>query len=616
MLTSDRALDAAWLAAFGPGLELIGAPAHWAPSIIESPSGRIIFDGVLHNQVELRRALGAHDQGGSSDAELVGEAYRAWGEAAVRRLRGVFALIIADTAREDLLCARDPAGVHPLFYVEVGRRILLSPSVAILLAEEGVSTELNRATLVARLTRRWLAPEETYFSSVRRVPAGHVVQVGRDGRRVYRYWTPVPVDRPIEWIPDDEAPERFEAALSQSIARILALGPGGLYMSGGLDSSMLAMISADLCRRRGWPAPLGLSLLFSLSDLDEARVQRGVATQLALPQIQLPFDEAAGPRGTFAAALEMTRTLPAPLALIWRPALMRLALDGRERGCRVILAGDGGDEWLWDNPIQAADLLRALDVPGLYRLWRIYARSYHFSPSEAFRIVMWRCALKPVIPQVWRRAALAAGARRLVLRRGRVNAIRTAASPSWVAPDPTLRAQVAERLEESYARRATAPRTESFYLRDTRSRLDAPEKWFRDEETFLIGRRTGVSVREPFWDPDLIELLVRVRPQARSARGLAKALVRRPLARRFPGLGFEHQRKSWLGRALLSVLTTQTAAAREIVGPLRALEDLGVVDGRQLGALLDESLAGNGPAWQLVWAWEVFNLEEWARVHA
>ena len=57
-----------------------------------------------------------------------------------------------------------------------------------------------------------------------------------------------------------------------------------------------------------------------------------------------------------------------------------------------------------------------------------------------------------------------------------------------------------------------------------------------------MGRRTGVPVREPFWDPDLIELLVRVRPAARSADGLAKALVRRPLTGRFPGLGFERQR--------------------------------------------------------------------------
>ena len=113
-----------------------------------------------------------------------------------------------------------------------------------------------------------------------------------------------------------------------------------------------------------------------------------------------------------------------------------------------------------------------------------------------------------------------------------------------MAPDPTLRAQVVERLEASYAEMRSDPGTDGYYLRDTRSRLESADKWFREEETFLVGQRQGMPVREPFWDPDLIEFLVRVRPRARSAGGLAKALVRRPLAGRFPGLGFESQRKS------------------------------------------------------------------------
>ena len=130
-----------------------------------------------------------------------------------------------------------------------------------------------------------------------------------------------------------------------------------------------------------------------------------------------------------------------------------------------------------------------------------------------------------------------------------------------------------------------------------------------------MGRRTGVPVREPFWDPDLIDLLVRVRPQARSTDGLAKALVRRPLARRFPELGFERQRKSWMGRALQSVLESQTVAARQAVGPLRNLVELGVIDDRQLAAVTEDALAGRASRWRLGWAWEALNLEAWTRAH-
>jgi hypothetical protein len=153
----------------------------------------------------------------------------------------------------------------------------------------------------------------------------------------------------------------------------------------------------------------------------------------------------------------------------------------------------------------------------------------------------------------------------------------------------------------------------SYYSRDTRARLDSGERCFRNEENFLVGRRTGVPVREPYWDPDLVDFLVRVGPKARNAGDRAKALVRLPLARRFPELGFEHQRKGWMGSAVLSVLVTQSGAARKAVGNPRVLEELGVVDGRQLDRLLDDALAGKVSRWLLLWAWDVLMLETWAR---
>jgi asparagine synthase (glutamine-hydrolysing) len=612
---------ASWLAAVGlpggarpPDLALLDTPADGSPAVSRRPGICILFDGTLHDRTELRAQLAGGLPPEPTDADLVGEAYHRWGEDMVGRFRGVFALIIADHARDVVLCARDPLGIRPLFCADVGQTLLLSPSIETLLRHPGVSADLNRASLVARLTRRWPAGEETYFRHVRRVLPGHVMRVRRDARRASRYWNPVLPEGPAAWIPDDEAPARFEAALERAVDRCLDGGPAGIYMSGGLDSSMLAMIGADLCRKEGLDPPCGLSLLFSV-DRDEGAVQRGVAAALGLSQRQVPFEEAAGAAGSLGAALAMTRGLPAPLTVMWRPALQHLASIGRERGCRVILAADGADEWLWTNPILAADLLRSLDLPGLHRLWRTYSRSYHFSSRQAFRIVVWHYGIRQLVPDACRAAAVRMGGGRLVQRRMRARAGRDAGSPPWIAPDPALRAEVAEQLEAAYARAEAEPKGDSYYLRDTRSRLDAPEKWAREEETFLVGCRTGVPVREPFWDPELIELLVRVRPAARSAGGLAKALVRRPLTERFPGLGFERQRKSNLGAALLSVLETQARPVRQAMGELRALADLGVLDGGQVRVLMDDALAGRSHRHRLGWVWELLNLEAWIRAH-
>src|SRR5262249_57988595 len=111
------------------------------------------------------------------------------------------------------------------------------------------------------------------------------------------------------------------------------------------------------------------------------------------------------------------------------------------------------------------------------------------------------------------------------------------APEAWIAPDPALRAQLARRAEETRERGGASARPgRSAYEIDIQSRLDDPRTWLRTEETFMLGRRWGVSVLDPFWDADLVDLLARVRPEIRNRRGVSKALVRGPPPRPFPHL--------------------------------------------------------------------------------
>jgi hypothetical protein len=125
----------------------------------------------------------------------------------------------------------------------------------------------------------------------------------------------------------------------------------------------------------------------------------------------------------------------------------------------------------------------------------------------------------------------------------------------------------------------------------------------------------GLSLRQPFWDPDLIECVVRIRPHVRSAGGQAKALVRRPLARRFPGLGFDRRPKSSLGGPFLEVVTAQAGAVHTAIGGIQTLGELGVADPEPVREGLDAALAGRGPAGWLWSIWDILNLEAWARAH-
>ena len=88
----------------------------------------VLFDGYLYDRAELMKGPFAGQNGGPSDPRLVLEAYRRHGEGVVSRLSGRFALVLWDSEQDLVLCARDPLGIHPLFYAEVGDELRLSSS--------------------------------------------------------------------------------------------------------------------------------------------------------------------------------------------------------------------------------------------------------------------------------------------------------------------------------------------------------------------------------------------------------------------------------------------------------------------------------------------------------
>jgi hypothetical protein len=188
-----------------------------------------------------------------------------------------------------------------------------------------------------------------------------------------------------------------------------------------------------------------------------------------------------------------------------------------------------------------------------------------------------------------------------------------AAPPAWLAPDPTLRRQLDERWEERSLR--DKPESESFYLREAKTGLDHPLVSWEIEELFNFGQMAGVRMLHPIWDPDLVDLLYRTPPFLLIREGRTKGLVRASLARRFPDLGFEQQRKIEATRFYSSLIFRDARNIwRQLQGG-RTLSQLGVVDERAMGPgfdrLMDRERIGEAHL-----AWSILNLESWARAHA
>jgi asparagine synthetase B (glutamine-hydrolysing) len=393
------------------------------------------------------------------------------------------------------------------------------------------------------------------------------------------------------------------------VERFLELGSAGVFLSGGLDSVTVAAVATKLSRDRHAPEPLALSLGFSDPEANEQAVQRGVASGLGLRQVLTPLEEASGPDGLVASALELSARWPVPLVnSLWLPAYLYLAREGRQRGCHVILTGHGGDEWLTVTPYYAADLIFALDIPGLLRLWDNHRRSYPIPPLTVLRSLLWQFGTRPLLGLAAERVA----PRWKQTRRQRV----FDSAPGWIAPDPGLRQELERRTLGSMEERRRPGR---IYLSEMNRALDHALVAMELEEMFESGRRLGVRFAHPFWDADLLTFLYRTPPDLLNRGGRSKGLVRGALARRFPELGFEVHRKVTGNTTARTMYVEEGRHAWRRLGGVTALAELGIVDGQRARRVVEDLLAlpvapeKNVHSYRI---WDILTLEAWVRAHA
>jgi hypothetical protein len=214
-----------------------------------------------------------------------------------------------------LLVARDQIGIEPIFYARCGARgWVLSPSPDVLTSHPAVSRDPDAVAISEWLCGWFPAVEDTAYRDVKRVPPGSVVTFPE--ANVRRYWDTFEEGRPTEWLREKDL-EQFEPLLRRAVGRATQGEAPAIFLSGGIDSISVAVTASDLAARND--RPLALSLVFPDEASSEEAIQKGVARQLGIDQVLLPFAEAAGPRGLLAEALEISATWPQPMWNIWSP---------------------------------------------------------------------------------------------------------------------------------------------------------------------------------------------------------------------------------------------------------------------------------------------------------
>ncbi len=214
-------------------------------------AGVLVCDVRIDNRHELAQgwSLGS-DAAGLPDSAYVARALDAWHEEASAHLYGAFAFVHWDTRSRRLLLARSPFGERPLFYWSSPRTFAFATMPKGLFASGLTTRTIDEPFLADVLAQERLDPGGSYFRGVKRVPAGHVLVVTADSTRPVRVWRPERI-RELRLSTDDAYVDAFLDVYSRAVRDVLrSRGRVGVMLSGGLDSSSVAAMSAPMLAAR------------------------------------------------------------------------------------------------------------------------------------------------------------------------------------------------------------------------------------------------------------------------------------------------------------------------------------------------------------------------------
>jgi asparagine synthase (glutamine-hydrolysing) len=493
--------------------------AHTRLAIIDlSPTGRqpmstvdgrftLVYNGEVYNHPELRReleVLGVRFRG-TSDTEVLLEAFARWGEAAIRRFRGMFALGIWDAERRSLLLARDHMGIKPLYFTAGPDGVAFASEVRALVATGFAEPRPSRRAIASYLATGSVAEPDTIFEGISPLPPGALLEHTDAGTRLSPYW-----ELPLETVePTNEtaAIEDVRATLAEAIRlQLVADVPVGIFLSGGMDSTVIASFAA-----RASAGPLNtFTVTFDEETYNEEQHAAEVARRIgsAHHQVRLSGGEA-------------MKSLPAAIDALDQPSVdgfntYFVSKSAHAAGLKVALSGLGGDEvfagyasFSGFGPLLTAGRAARRMTPFLDRAARALGKPFGSLPQRGKKLL----------------DALRAGGapeKTYSVMRSMFGPeqIGSLLSPEFAHEAASLMSNVPERLEPLAERGAMDPENVysaleiSNYLRNTLLR-----------DTDVMSMCHALEVRAPLLDHVLVERVIRLPGRMKLGGGINKPLL-------------------------------------------------------------------------------------------
>lgn len=296
----------------------------------------IAVNGEIFNYQSLRDLLEAEsvEFKTASDSEIPLHLYKKYGLDFVNHLDGMYAIAIMDEHHGELILARDPVGIKPLYTAVTENGVAFASEPSALVASGWIAPQLNEDALPCFLNRQYVLGAETLFKGICRVSPGEVIRI-RQGEVADRYLVPLDL-RPHSHMSTEDALSTFDGLFSEKVTTHLQTeAPYGAFLSGGINSSAVVSRMADITN----PIRTYTIGFEHVSRADEMAMAEELARQLHTQHTSVEFGE-----GDFWYYLpQMCRALDDLIADYAALPMLKLARCAQS-DVKVILSGDGGDE--------------------------------------------------------------------------------------------------------------------------------------------------------------------------------------------------------------------------------------------------------------------------------
>lgn len=361
-------------------LSIVGLADGQQPMKNEAGNVHVVFNGELFDHIEKRRELTqrGHVLRTHCDTEILPHMWEDYQEGFFEKLRGQFSIALWDDSKRQLILGRDRFGIAPLFWTRQGDWLLFASEIKALLASGMVPARPDRKGIDQIFTFAALPGPTTCFEGVRMLPPAHYLRIQPGGQSTgptldeRAYWKMDFPDQGQEVDGDEkDLVDSFEKHLLHAVGmRLRADVPVGSYLSGGVDSSMILALACHLHGKNVHT----YTVRVDHPDLDELDAASMVARYIGAPPPIVQNFRSEDILNTYPRLIQAAE---APVIDTSCAALLQLAQKVNASGQKVVLTGEGADEWLMGYPwYKLAKVLGYLDVLPNVRLSDWMRRGY------------------------------------------------------------------------------------------------------------------------------------------------------------------------------------------------------------------------------------------------